>query len=437
MSQSLFESAVLGACLLDEKAMAWAHRNVQPEHFISTKATKQIFELMNSMYVTGKPVDVITVAGMMTPSQKKNIDLTVLTKAVDDVKNVGTIEHYAELMRKGSISCRLEKLYEQMKLDPSDENAQKEIKRLWDEFAGQVGSGKSMEQAVDAYKVTLERRKNQRDFRIVTGFSKFDEIIGGFYAGYMIALGARTSVGKTTAFLHLAYRFIRQSAPVLFISAEMSCDEMIDRLVSMSMDIKSSVLKQGKISAFEMERLNGKLDEFKALPMVWIEGGRMSLTRMRTAIQTYKPAIVFVDFLQRFTPSNQTIQRAAYFSDLANEIKAVAMEQKLICFAASQFNRLVEMDQREPRLSDFKESGGLEEASDICIAIHPLSDDPTNELRDMDWIIMKHRHGPTGRVRFVFRKPYTQFFEKEEDHGPMGTIRRGKEEAAGDGLGLN
>ncbi len=412
--------------------MSWAHRSVDPTHFVS-KVNRNLFELLDSMYQSGKPIDLVTVQGNLSPSQRKNIDLEKLVKATDSVQRIGNIEHYAELMRKGSVSWRLERLYEELKTDPGDEEGQREVKRLWDEFAGRIGSAKTMPEAIDQYKRTLQDRAQHRYFRILTGFEKFDDIVGGFYEGNLVALGARTSLGKTTAFLHFAYRFLRQQAKVLFISAEMSCDEMLDRLVSMNCNIQAKDLRRGKINTEEMKRLYGRLDDFKELPMVWIEGGRMSLTRMRTAIQTYRPQIVFVDFIQRFTPSNPNMNRPAYFSDLVNEMKAISMEQKLICFAASQLSRAIELgDKRSPRLSDYKESGGIEEASDIAIAIHAVEEyDAKSEFREMEWLVLKNRHGPTGSVEFTFRKPYTQFFEKETRYDEMAAIRDGKEKAAG------
>lgn len=432
MSQSMFEDCVLGSCLIDHHAMGWAHRSIEPEHFTS-KANRQIFEIMNSLYTTGRPVDVVTVAGEMGPTLKKAIDLKKLTQAIENTPSASTIEHYADLMRKGSIAFRLDKLYAKLRDDPGDEDAQKDAKRLWDDFGGRIGSAKTMQEAIAGYRRTLDDRKNSRDFHINTGFSKLDELTGGFYGGYMVALGARTSVGKTTAFLHLAYRFLRQKAKTLFISAEMSSDEIIDRLVSMNCEIPAKVLRRGKFEQFDRTRIEDKLTEWTKLPMVWIEGGRMSLTRMRAAIQTYRPSVVFVDFIQRFTPSNPNIQRAAYFSDLANEMKAIAMEQRLVCFAASQLGRAVEFDKnKKPELHHFKESGGIEEASDICIGIHPLPEEETDDFRQMDWIVLKHRHGPVGTVRFMFKKAFTQFFEKEEYDEQVAGIRDRKTEAAGE-----
>lgn len=431
MSQDQFESAVIGSCLIEPDSMAYAHRTVDPEHFVS-KTNRQIFEIMNALYTTGRAVDVITVAGEMTPAQKKSVDLTKLTAAIDKTPSAANIAHYADLMRKGSIAWRLEKIYQKLAFDPGDEEAQRDAKRLWDEYAGRVGSAKAMEKVVQDYRRTLDRRKNRREFYITSGFRELDDLIGGFYGGYMVVLGARTSVGKTTAFLHLAYRFVRQSAKVLFISAEMSCDEMMDRLIAMNCEIPARVLKRGNLSQFDRTRLDSRLDEYKDLPMVWIEGGRMSLTRMRSAIQTYKPSVVFVDFIQRFTPSNPSIQRAAYFSDIANEMKAIAMEQRLVCFAASQLGRAVEFDKnKKPELHHFKESGGLEEASDICIGIHPLPEEETDDFKRMDWLVLKHRHGQTGSVKFMFKKAFTQFFEKEEYDGQMAGVRDAKAEAAG------
>ena len=141
----------------------------------------------------------------------------------------------------------------------------------------------------------------------------------------------------------------------------------------------------------------------------------MSMSRVRLAMEVIKPEVIFVDFIQRFTPPNPNMNRAAYFSDVANELKNIAKEKRILVVAASQLNRGMEKEGRgDPQLSDYKESGGIEEAADYSMMIAPKKSGVDDMVKkELVLHLNKSRNGPTGKVFFDMLKPRTLFTESQ------------------------
>jgi replicative DNA helicase len=143
-----------------------------------------------------------------------------------------------------------------------------------------------------------------------------------------------------------------------------------------------------------------------------------------------------VDFIQRFNPPDGRVNRAAFYSDLANEFKEIALNRKIVVFVASQFSRDIEkQDDREPLLSDLKESGGIEEASDKVFLLKARPDNPMSPTRGLKIYLKKNRQGPTGIFYFKFEKSKTKFHESTEadyDTGAeVGTVGSDEENSRG------
>lgn len=413
------EAAVLGSCMLDEKAMNWAYHHLDEDHFFDG-VNKKLFLVMKRLYKVGSEVDFTIVSNSLTPHEQKSIGMDYIVSLHDHVQRVQNIQHYATIMRKDFVYRELEKNYAKVKADPFNIETQKEIRRLWDMMNTNGNTVVPIKDAVSRYTETLEARKSGKADRILTGWKSLDEIIAGFYRQNLVVVGARTSVGKSAFLLNLAVKFLQENRRILFISAEMSWDELLDRMMANMEPVYVSKLRSGNLSTEDWSRVNKVMPELYEKQMWGIEGGRMSLSRVRMAVEVAKPDIVFVDFIQRFTPPSYNMSRASYISDVANDLKTIAMENKIVVIAASQLNREMEKDkgEKEPRLDHLKESGGIEESGDLVLLIKGGDDIEGGSLREMKVFISKNRNGPTGKVDMYFDKARTKFIEKDFEIDP-------------------
>lgn len=406
------EGAVLGSCLASSEAANYAFYHL-PEEYVLEPKNKALFGVIKRLFKAGTDIDVVTVVESLRESDKAQVDRGYILELAESVPTALNVRHYVSLVRKRYVTTNLERRYEKAKSDPHDLENQKEIRRLWDELNGDENPVIDAREATQRYIETLEARKNGKYDRLLTGYEQLDRIVGGFYRGNMVILGARTSVGKTSFLLNMAINFARNKVRVLYVSAEMSWDELLDRIVACESGVFVSKLRRGDVGNDE-GLVTAHLGNISEMPLYVIEGGRMSMARIRLAAEIVKPDVIFVDFIQRFTPSSSNQNRAAFFSDLANELKALSMEKKIVVVAASQMNREIEKhDRRDPQLSDLKESGGIEEAADVAILMQAdKEDDAMMPERNVTFHVKKNRHGPTGQVLFSFQKTKTKFVEK-------------------------
>jgi len=409
--EEVSERAVLGSCMVSQEAMQFAFFNLEDEHF-SNSTNRALFKGMKRLFKEGMEVDPVTLLGGLSQKElagaggRENI-----FQITEDVPTALHVQHYASNMRRHACEAKLSKLYDQSKQDPTSVEIQAKIRQVWDQLNGQGGAVMDAKKGVMRYQEVLEARLNGRIERIKTGFEKFDWLTGGFHRGNLAVFGARTSIGKTSVLLSIAVRFLFRNFRILFLSAEMTFDELLDRIVAAKTDTPLGRIRND-ITNEDFKAAQGVCSELFERPLFVLEGGRLNLSRIRSAIETVQPDIVVVDYLQRISPPSEG-NRAAFYSDAANELKAIALEKKVVVFCASQLNREIEKgDEREPKLSDLKESGGIEEAADLVILMSPKKNDPLEPERDVDFLVLKHRNGPTGKVEFTFKKSTASFEEK-------------------------
>jgi len=121
--------------------------------------------------------------------------------------------------------------------------------------------------------------------------------------------------------------------------------------------------------------------------------------------------LIIVDYLQLMSGGHARIEnRQQEVAEISRSLKLLAKELDIPVIAVSQLNRNPESRaDKRPQLSDLRESGAIEQDSDVVMFIHrEESDDPSVKGR-ADLIIAKHRNGPTGNIPLTFLPQLTLF----------------------------
>jgi replicative DNA helicase len=413
------EIALLGSCIRSHEALTFAFHNVEDDHF-TDKQAKYLWTALKRIAAKGvSKIDPVIIQANLKPFELGRCGTEYIIGVCEAVPHVLNFRHYAEALKNGAHAAALRKLYIKLDADPFDEEARADVAKLWDRMDNRGSEIKKLSDMTLTYTDTIGRRSEKKEFVVHTGYPRVDSHFGGLSGGNLIAVGARTSLGKTSLLLNIALKFLDSGLRVLFVSAEMVADELMDRITAMNSGVGISRLRAGELGREDMKSVTDEMAALHEKPLWCIEGGRMSITRVRQAIEFCNPSVVFIDFLQRFVPPNPNMNRAAYFSDLANTFKSLALEKKIIIFCASQLNRDIERDNkgkgRPPQLSDFKESGGIEESADIAIVLQGKTGKgviETKTEKDIVMHILKNRNGPIGRIPFKFIKYRTKFVEE-------------------------
>jgi replicative DNA helicase len=413
------EIAVLGSCLADAESLRKAVGVLSPENFGDPK-NAAIFRRMLEEIAAGRPVDVITLGEKLDSEDGGMAYLFEVTNLVPSALHV---DHYAEIVRRAWAERRLVEACRRVAAEPENEAYREALRRaLLDGGASRrniTTLGGSMAEYMDA----LDKRIVGNADVFPTRFPTLDRLLtgGGFMPGQLVMVGARTSRGKSSLLLKLALKFSKQGRKVLFLSAEMTLVELTDRLVAMESGIPLSRLASKSVKD-HLPRVTAVAGQIQRLPIEFSIGGRFTLERVTADLETSRPAVVIVDYIQRFSPpEGKESNRAAFFSDVANGLKSLALTKQVLLVTASQLGRAVEFrDEKTPTLADLKESGGLEEAPDIVMFLHFPADPDANNRRVGEFILAKQRNGPVGKIPAIFSGDTTDFQEKaDEEHTPF------------------
>jgi replicative DNA helicase len=202
---------------------------------------------------------------------------------------------------------------------------------------------------------------------------------------------------------------------VFFASLEQSRLELTDRMMTGLGKIDSQKVRHGRIGDFELRALREAGNELRNTPM-WVDDEpcqtsfRIAATARRLHAQ-HTLGLVIVDYLQIVESENRREQRHEQVSQTAKRLKGLARELKIPVVALAQLNRSMEegVRTRRPRLSDLRESGGIEAAADTVWLMHRPDDQADKNPQVIDVQIAKQRNGPVGEFLLHYFRAWTSF----------------------------
>lgn len=232
-----------------------------------------------------------------------------------------------------------------------------------------------------------------------------------FYDGQLITIAARPGQGKSSLALQFAEDM---DDKVLFFALEMKAEHMYARMLSRHAQVEAHKIKSSNVSPEELARLFKVHARMASGNIVFYDKAH-TISRIANIIrrecERVKPRAVFIDYLQLITggEGDNLVSRIGY---ITRSLKLLAMQYEIPIFILSQLNRKVEETNREPNLSDLRDSGRIEEDSDVVIFLHG---DKENQ-DEVKFIVGKNRDGDVGFKTLFFNRKYTFFQDIERQH---------------------
>ena len=435
------EAGLLAACLIDggrEVLTDCIEAKIRPECFFKG-AHQKIYQALLSLYETGEPMNEILLFEQL--KKEGNDDevggIAAIYAIQDRIETPAHARYFAKIVYEKYLLRRLirtsreaiEACYEQQ------EDISTFIGKIEEEIHG-ISSGRVNEGAVSIEKPLDEVFKKIKamqegkvdDDGVWSGFKDLDAMTYGFHPGQMVVLAARPSVGKTSLGMNIAERVIlpegsRESAGVLVFSLEMTAFELAMRLTCSRARVDMKRLREVKASKEDHRAIQKALKELKSTPL-WIDDTSSSTildlrAKARRVATKNKLALVVIDYLQMLKGVDPRVPREQQIADISRGVKSMAKELHLPVLVLSQLNRESEKENRNPRLSDLRESGSIEQDADVVMFLHRpkrSKDDedvvPESVPIDNEHIklsIAKQRNGPTGDIDLIFRRSYTRY----------------------------
>jgi replicative DNA helicase len=255
---------------------------------------------------------------------------------------------------------------------------------------------------------------------VVSGFKDLDDLTWGFQKQEMIVLAARPSVGKTSLALNVAEAAAlpKKGAPVptLIFSLEMSAVQLALRMLCSRAKVNIRQLREERTPQHGKEELSlvEAADELSKAPLFIDDSSHLTIMELRAKARRlytrYKLGLIVVDYLQLLSPSDPKIPREQQVAEASRGLKSMAKELDLPVLVLSQLNRSSEKENREPRLSDLRESGSIEQDADVVLMLAPPKDvDDKFQAAAYELVVAKQRNGPIGKLGLTFLKDFTRF----------------------------
>ena len=261
---------------------------------------------------------------------------------------------------------------------------------------------------------------------ISSGIGPLDSLLGtGLRRGELVTVAARPSHGKTAFGLAVAANVIRRGVRVAFASMEMTGESLLQRLICAEAGEPLATLRAGTAT----EPMHAAAVRLAERPLNVLDDVRHVGPIVRHLRRAPDTGLVVIDYAQLLDAGAQARRygsREQEIASITRGVKQIATHFGVAVLMLSQLNREIERrgDQR-PRLADLRESGSLEQDSDIVIGLYRPSmapgaeDDPAGvDPCRLNAEVLKNRQGPTGRVRLHFDTS-TQRLHAEEDAEPL------------------
>ncbi len=260
------------------------------------------------------------------------------------------------------------------------------------------------------------------DHRINTEFIDLDRLLNGFAPGNLVTIAARTSMGKSALALAIAMNAAKKDQFCAYFSMEMTKPELVKRIMSKELKINLAYLVKGQLTSSERSLIRQRFGNGSDLPIILddrrltpSEIAREMLNLDRKFGVNNSLDLIIVDHLGKIPTRDgrKYDRRDLEIGRHTTDLKELAMFRELPVIILSQVNRNSANDERAPRLSDLRDSGAIEEDSDVVIGIYRKFVDSKNPAHrnQADIYVLKNRNGPTGHVQLGFEPEYATFTE--------------------------
>src|SRR4051812_37222102 len=431
------EQSVLGAILIDRDAIVEVAEFLQPADFYR-QANGAVYAAILELFERREPIDIVTVADALERSEQlegiggrgylSSLSNSTPT-AVHAVQYARIVERKAVLRNLIGAAGRIAGIgYE----DPAE--IQEAIDRAEAELF--AVSQKRIESGFHRLDSLLHEAYDRLDYLhahrgeisgVRTGFTDLDTLTTGLQKSDLVIVAARPSVGKTSFALNLAeHAAVREKKSVGVFSLEMSKEQLVLRLLSSVANIDSQRLRSGFLEEMDFARIAPAMNALSEASIYIDDTPSISTMELRTKARRLQAEagldLVIVDYLQlmQAATTSRDSNRVQEVSEISRGLKALARELSVPVVALSQLSRQPEMrNENEPRLSDLRESGAIEQDADLVMFLYrdrdKGGDDADTDGEVIHLKLAKHRNGPTGSIELWFKKRQTRFVSYAAD----------------------
>lgn len=376
----------------------------------TTRLNKKIFKAIQSLKRAKEEITMLTVKNKLTDEKNILSYLATLSENIYSTTAESVYKKLIQLTKKRQMQTLLNESVTKIKdaenIDIDIEKVIRELNKIEDR---EVKEESLKEQIIDTLDMIKKNMKNKNDYSLYTGMLDLDQLTCGLHNEELTIIGARPGMGKTTFALQIADYIAKKKIPVMFISLEMSEEQIITKLIAKDTRINSTKMRLGTLTdqeAVKVYEAGAELEE-KSL---YITSNLRTIQQIEVEARKMKNkkniGLIIIDYIQLIKSSQKFNLREQEVADITRTLKLLTLELKIPIIGLCQLNR--NATRQEPMLSDLRESGAIEQDADNVIFIY--QEEETDAAAPVVTIkLAKQRAGSTGKVNMIFRKVYSEF----------------------------
>ena len=463
------EQGLLGALLVDNRSLEKISDFLKDVHFYAP-AHRRIYDAIAKLIDRGQTASPVTLKGYF----EKDEDLAhiggaaYLADLAASVVNIINVKDYAKTIYDLFLRRELITLGEDIVNESYEHTVERDAVSTIESAEGRLfslaevgdirGGFQTLKTSViTAIQIAEKAYKTQGHVTgVTTGLRDLDQKLGGMHGSDLLILAGRPSMGKTALATNIAFNAAnryaetggKEGAIVGFFSLEMSADQLATRILADQSGISGDSIRKGNIREEDFHKFVAASQKLAQIPLYIDDTPALSIAAVRTRARRLKRqhglGLLVIDYLQLLhgTGTKQGIEnRVIEVSEITRGLKAIAKELQIPVMALSQLSRAVEQrDDKRPMLSDLRESGSIEQDSDVVMFVYREQyylerTEPAQKVeesadrfaeRHASWqercgavhntaevLIAKQRHGPIGTERLYFEPNLTRFADLE------------------------
>lgn len=425
------EQSVLGTIILDPDKIRDVANMLHEDDFY-LEQHRAIYSAMRELFISSSTIDVITLADELVKSGTyddaggKNY-ISILAQSVPSIANLADyikiirekallrrlIQASSEISRmaydaEGDTAAILDRS-EQLIFDIADKNETKGFSHIKDVILAN-------------YQHLDELIKNgDAALGTPTYFTDIDKLLVGMGKSDLILVGARPGMGKTSFCLNIASQVaLKTKKTVAVFSLEMSCEQLVSRMLSSEALIDSYKMRKGDLNEDDWVKLARASGVLSQAEILIDDSSGITVTGMKAKLRRVKNlGLVVIDYLQLMQSDRRNDNRVQEVAEISRALKLMAKDLQVPVITCAQLSRGPESrTDKTPMLSDLRDSGAIEQDADTVMFLYRddyYKNDPEKQ-NIAECIIAKNRHGSTGKVQLGWFGQYTKFTTLDSSH---------------------
>ncbi len=432
------EQAVIGSMFLERSALQKACETLTSESFYQNNNAK-IFATIKEMADNKVPIDLTTVT---TELKNKNIlsevgGVEYLTEILDNTVSAANVDQYIKSVEDVAM---LRKLIEvSTDITTMAYSPEKSINETIDDAERKILSVVKNKRSTEFKTIKDVLMKTQKNLEflsqskgevtgLATGWYDIDKLTTGLHENQLIIIAARPAMGKTAFAVNLATNVaLNGNKPVALFNLEMNAEQLANRMLSSLGQVEGSKLATGNLLNDDWKRINEAISQLSEAKLYMDDTPGITIGEIRSKCRRLANSeeglgLVIVDYLQQVsTNGNYGSNRQQEVADISRSLKLMALELNVPVVALAQLSRSVDSrENKRPIISDLRESGSIEQDADIVAFLY--RDDYYNKEKLTDnntsiseFIVAKHRNGPTATIELLFKRDTSTFLSYRND----------------------